>query len=168
MSRQRILASALGFSAAAFITLAVHEGYTDQAVIPIKGDVPTLGFGQTQGVKMGDTTTPIRALIRFKSEIDEYEGAIKRCANVPMQQAEYDLWVNMAYNIGPTRFCRDKQGNPSSIVKALNAGDYKGACDAILLYKYAGKNDCSVPNNKVCPGLWKRRLEAHATCLSLL
>lgn len=162
MKNLRIIAAALSLSAAGFITLAVHEGYTDQAIIPIKGDVPTLGFGQTQGVKMGDTTTPIRALIRFKSEIDEYEGAIKRCANVPMQQAEYDLWVNLTYNIGGSAFCK------SSMASRLREGDYKGACDAILLYKYAGGNDCSIPNNRVCPGLWKRRLEAHQTCLSLL
>jgi len=33
-------------------------------VIPVKGDVPTIGFGTTTGVKLGDTTTPPKALAR--------------------------------------------------------------------------------------------------------
>ena len=51
----RITVAALSLSAAAFIGLVVHEGYTDRAVIPVTGDVPTIGFGTTGGVKMGDT-----------------------------------------------------------------------------------------------------------------
>jgi lysozyme len=160
--KARIVAGGLALSAAGFIALVTQEGYTDKAIIPVKGDVPTVGFGQTKGVKLGDTTTPVRALIRFQDEIDDYEDAVRTCANVPMYQKEYDLYVDMTYNIGAGAFCK------STMAKRLNAGDYKGACDAILLYKYAGKNDCSVPNNKVCAGLWNRRLESHATCLSLL
>ena len=44
----RITVAALSLSAAAFIGLVVHEGYTDRAVIPTKGDVPTIGFGSTR------------------------------------------------------------------------------------------------------------------------
>jgi lysozyme len=157
--RTRIIAAGLTLSAAGFITLAVKEGYTDNAIIPVKGDVPTVGFGQTKGVKLGDTTTPVRALIRLQDEIDDYEDAVRTCANVPMYQKEYDLYVDMTYNIGAGAFCK------STMAKRLNAGDYKGACDAILLYKYANKHDCSIPNNKVCPGLWQRRLESHQKCL---
>lgn len=160
--KARMVAAGLTLSAAGFITLAVKEGYTNNAIIPVKGDVPTVGFGQTKGVKLGDTTTPVRALIRFQDEIDSYEDAVRTCANVPMYQKEYDLWVDMTYNIGPGAFCK------STMAKKLNAGDYKGACDAILLYKYANKNDCSTPNNKVCGGLWQRRLADHNKCLSLL
>ena len=156
--KARIAAGLLSLSAVGFISLAVHEGYTDNAIIPIKDDVPTLGFGQTKGVKMGDKTTPIKALIRFKSEINEYEGAIKRCANVPMTQVEYDNWVNMTYNIGAGAFCA------SSMARELKAGNYKSACDSILLYRFARGKDCSRPENR-CSGLWARRLESHKTCV---
>ena len=50
--------AALTLSAAALVGIVLHEGYTDRAVIPVKGDVPTIGFGTTSGVKIGDTTTP--------------------------------------------------------------------------------------------------------------
>lgn len=157
----RIAVTSLGLSAAGFIGLALHEGYTDNAIIPIKGDVPTLGFGQTKDVKMGDKTDPIRALVRFQAEINEYESAVKRCANVPMTQYEYDVYVGMTYNIGPGAFCK------SSMARYLNQGNYEQACKSILLYKKAGAiQDCSLPENaKLCGGLWKRRIEDTNKCL---
>ena len=61
---QRRTVAALTLSAAALVGIVLHEGYTDRAVIPVKGDVPTIGFGTTTGVKLGDTTTPPKALAR--------------------------------------------------------------------------------------------------------
>jgi len=166
LSKIRILASALSLSAAGLVGLAVHEGYSDKAIIPVKGDVATICFGETRGVKIGDTSDPVRCLMRLQAGLNEYESAVRRCAPVPMYQAEYDLWVNMAYNIGAKNFCYNAKGEPSAIVKQLTAGNYKGACDAILLYRYGpNKFDCSTPGNKVCSGVWKRRLESHAKCL---
>ena len=50
---QRYAVASLTLSAAAFVSLLVSEGYTDKAIIPVKGDVPTYGFGTTEGVKIG-------------------------------------------------------------------------------------------------------------------
>jgi lysozyme len=47
MRRSRTAVAALGLSAAALVGLVLHEGYSDRAIIPVKGDVPTLGFGST-------------------------------------------------------------------------------------------------------------------------
>lgn len=156
----RIAVAALSLSAAAFVGLVVSEGYTDIAVIPTKGDVPTVGFGTTTNVKMGDRTTPVRALQRAVSELDTvYEAAVKRCAPVPMHQAEYDVYVDMAYNIGPSAFCS------STMARKLREGDYTGACDQILVWKRAAGYDCSTPGNKRCWGLWDRRLGLHTKCV---
>ena len=159
VSRQ--LLATLAFSAAGLVGLAVHEGYTDRAIPdPVKGTaVPTIGFGSTQGVKMGDTTTPVAALQRKLSDVQAFEGALKRCVNVPLHQYEYDAYINLSYNIGSAAFCS------STIVKRLNASDYAGACNAILDWKYVGKVDCSASGNRVCPGLWKRRQQLHKQCL---
>lgn len=154
----RVLAAALTFSAAAFVGLLNREGYTDTAVIPVKGDVPTVGFGTTGGVKMGDKTTPVKAAIRALSDVQKFEGAVKQCVKVPLHQAEYDVYVDLAYNIGPGAFCG------STIVKRLNAGDYTGACDAILMWKRVAGFDCSTPGNKVCAGLWLDRQRSYAKC----
>lgn len=163
MRPKRSAVVGLAFSAAALIGLAVSEGYTDRAIIPTKGDVPTLGFGTTtrpdgSPVQMGDRTNPVEALQRKARDIQKFEGALKQCVTVPLHQAEFDVYVDHAYNIGTAAFCS------STIVRRLNAGDYAGACDGILMWRRVGQQDCSVPGNPVCWGLWKRRLAAHAKC----
>ena len=37
------------------------EGLRLKAYIPVKGDVPTIGWGHTKGVKMGDRITKAQA-----------------------------------------------------------------------------------------------------------
>lgn len=163
MKSVRLAIGALTLSASALIGIAVKEGYTDRAIIPTKGDVPTLGFGTTtrpdgSPVQMGDRTNPVEALQRKQRDLVKFEGAIKRCVHVPLHQAEYDVYVDMAYNIGTAGFCG------STIVKRLNIQDYAGACDAILMWRRVGQQDCSQPGNRICWGLWERRLELNAKC----
>ncbi len=150
----------LTLSAAAFVGILTREGYTEKAIIPTKGDVPTVGFGTTGGVKITDTTTPVKAVQRALLDASSFEGALKKCVTAPLSQAEYDIYVDMSYNIGPTAFCK------SSMVKNINAQKYYEACDAILLYKYAAKYDCSTPGNTRCYGVWIDRQRSHAQCVS--
>lgn len=130
----RIQVAALSLSAAALVGLVVHEGYSDTPIIPVKGDKPTIGFGTTEGVKPGDKTTPPQALVRALQDITKYEGALKQCVKVPLHQYEYDAYISLAYNIGPTAFCG------STLVRKLNAQDYAGACAEILRWdKFQGQ-----------------------------
>ena len=62
-------------------------------------------------------------------------------------------------------FCYAKRGGYSTLVTRLNALDYAGACDAILMWRRVGGVDCSTPGNKVCSGLWARRVRLHQQCL---
>lgn len=157
----RMHVAALTLSASAFVGILVREGYTDQAVIPVPGDVPTIGFGTTEGVKMGDRITPVKAAQRALSDASKYEGALKQCVKAPLHQAEYDVYVDLSYNIGPSAFCS------STIVKRLNSQDYRGACEAILMWKQFQGFDCSTPGNKLCYGLWKDRLRSHKQCMEV-
>ncbi|GAP37884.1 lysozyme [Piscinibacter sakaiensis] len=167
----RLVIAGLSLSAAGLVGIAVHEGYSERAYPdPVHGTkVPTIGFGSTAGVKMGDTTDPVSALQRKEREVRVFEGAIKACVTVPLYQAEYDAYVDLAYNIGPGRdgvadgFCWAKRGGPSNLVRRLNAGDYVGACNAILDWRYAGGQDCSV--SRSCRGLWLRRQQLQQRCL---
>jgi lysozyme len=130
----RVNLAALALSAAALVGIVTYEGYTDSAVIPVPGDVPTIGFGTTDGVKMGDRTTPVAALGRALKDIQTYEGAVKRCVRVPLYQHEYDAYISLSYNIGPTAFCN------STLVRKLNNLDYEGACKEVLRWdKFQGK-----------------------------
>ena len=112
IDRKKVAAIAL--SAAALVGIVAHEGYSDVAYIPVPGDVPTIGFGTTGNVKLGDKTNPIRALDRALTDINKFEGALKECVKVPLSQNEYDAYVSLSYNIGSTAFCN------SSLVKKLN------------------------------------------------
>lgn len=160
MSKVRIAIVALTLSAAGLVGVLNREGYSPVAYPdPVHGTrLPTIGFGSTEGVNMGDTITPVAALNRSLREMRVFERALKECIKVPLHQHEFDAYVELSHNIGAGAFCR------SSIVTRLNIGDYPGACEAILLFKRAGNQDCSAPGNRVCPGLWQDRLRLHAKC----
>lgn len=150
MIRPRTTVAALALSAAALVGIAQWEDYRGEAYTPVKGDVPTLGFGTTSGVKPGDKTTPTRALVRLLADANEYEQAVKRCAPVPMHQHEYDAFVSLTYNIGPTAFCK------STLAQRLLLLDYAGACEQILRWdKFRGKP---------LRGLTKRRQAEYRLC----
>lgn len=137
-------------SATALVAIIMHEGYSDVAYIPVKGDVPTIGFGTTGGVKAGDRITPTVALDRAMKDVQSFEGAMKQCVRVPLHQYEYDAYVSLAYNIGPTAFCN------STLVRKLNQQDYVGACTEILRWdKFKGKT---------LRGLTKRRIDEYNRC----
>ena len=159
----RTLVTALSLSAAAFVGLLAHEGYVGEAYPdPTHGwSVPTIGFGTTHGVRQGDRTDPVSAVQRAMRDVEQFEGAIRQCVHVPLSQIEYDVYVDMAYNIGAAGFCR------STMVRRLNAGNYTGACDAILMWRFSAGQDCSDPANRSCRGLWQRRLAAHQRCMSV-
>ena len=145
--------AAISLSATALVAIVLHEGYKDNAYIPLAGDIPTIGFGTTSGVKLGDRTTPEKALQMAMRDVQSYEGAVKSCVKVTLSQNEYDAFISLSYNIGTGAFCK------STLVKKLNAGDYEGACKQILLWDKF--------NGKPLAGLTKRRQEEYKKCLGL-
>jgi lysozyme len=151
--KARIVIGALTLSASALVGIAVHEGYRGEAYRPVPGDVPTIGFGTTAGVKPGDRIEPVQALVRKLQDVQRFEGALKQCVRVPLHQHEYDAFLSLAYNIGPGAFCG------STLVRRLNAGDYAGACAEILRWdRFRGEP---------LRGLTLRRQAENRQCLGL-
>lgn len=146
----RLAVGALAVSAAALVGIATHEGYRSEAYKDTVG-VPTLGFGETAGVKMGDKTTPERALVQLLESTEKHADAIRQCIHVPLYQHEFDAYVSLAYNIGTGAFCK------STLVKKLNQGDYTGACNEIRRWNKA--------DGKVLPGLVTRREAEYRMCM---
>ena len=144
--------AALVLSASTLVGLAVHEGYREAAYIPVAGDRPTLGFGDAQGVKLGDRTDPVRALIRLNAQAEVFQREMRACiGDVPLHPHEWDAYVSLTFNIGSGAFCK------STLVQKLRAGDYRAACDQILRWdRFQGKP---------LPGLTKRRAAEHAQCV---
>lgn len=147
---ERKALAGLALSASALVGILMHEGYSDKAYTPVKGDVPTIGFGTTGGVKMGDTIKPPQAVARALVDVQKFEGALKQCVKVPLHQYEYDAYVSLSYNIGSAAFCG------STLVKKLNAGDFDGACQQILRWDKF--------NGKPLAGLTKRRQAEYQQC----
>lgn len=124
----------LSLSAVALVGLLVTEHFVPSAMIPVPGDKLTIGFGTTEGVKLGDTITVSKALQRALSDVGKYEGAIKQCVKVPLTQNEFDAYTSLAYNIGASAFCK------STLVKLLNEYQYTEACHQIKRWdKFKGK-----------------------------
>lgn len=163
-SRQRIGVAALSLSAVAMVGLWQQEGWTERAIVPVKGDVPTVGPGLTKRsdgspVRMGDTIRPIEGATRSLAHIQQDEAGIKRCVTAPLHQAEYDLMVDFGYQYGVSALCK------SSIVRHANAGDYRASCEAYLLYRFVAGYDCSTPGNRRCAGVWTRSHKRHQRCM---
>lgn len=150
MIKPRSTIAALVLSASMLVGIALHEDYRGVAYIPVLGDVPTLGFGATKGVKLGDKTTPPRALANLLTDVSAHSEGIKKCIKVPLYQYEFDAYGSLAYNIGVGAFCK------SSLVAKLNAQDYAGGCTEILRWNKAG--------GRVLAGLTKRRQDEYKTC----
>lgn len=167
MALSRMHVAGLALSMAAFVGIVVSEGYTDRAIIPTKNDVPTLGHGSTvyedgTRVKMGDRITPTRAIVLASNHLSREEEVFR--ASLPgvlLHQGEYDLYMDWVYQFGTGAWRK------SSMRRHLLAGEYRKACDALLLYRFSGGFDCSTPGNKVCAGVWTRQLERHEKCMDL-
>ena len=147
----RVATASLVLAASTLVGIAVHEGYSSTPIVPIPGDVLTIGFGETKGVKASDRTTPTRALVTLLGSVGEYEAAVKRCAPVPMHSYEYAAYVSVTYNIGQGAFCS------STMAKKLKALDYAGACAEILRWDRA--------QARVVRGLTIRRQTEYQQCM---
>lgn len=176
----RILVTALAVSLAGFMAIVAEESYTSTAIIPVKGDPPTIGFGSTvyedgKAVKMGDKIEPVRALHVAAAHIGKDEKAFR--ASVPgvkLTQGEYDLYLDFAYQYGignwRTSTMRRKLQETVTAKPADLPGLYRASCDALLMWRKSGGYDCSTmvngQRNRVCWGVWERQQKRHAKCLA--
>lgn len=147
----RYAVAGLSLTAAGLVSLANFEGFSGEAYIPVPGDVPTIGFGSTSGVEMGDKISVPDALGRLMRDVGNAESAIGRCVKVPLSQGEFDAFASFAFNVGGNAFCS------STLVKKLNAGDYSGACAELKRWIY-------VDGRKI-EGLVKRRESEYRKCI---
>lgn len=159
MSKTRFAIGALALSASGLIGILGYEGYSDTAYIPVPGDKVTIGFGSTEGVKLGDTITPEKAIERAYRDITKTESAIHKCVHVPLSDGEYSSFVSLAYNIGTSAFCS------STLVKKLNARDYEGACKEILRWNKQKRVINGKSQYVEIKGLTLRRKKEYQMCM---
>jgi lysozyme len=157
---------ALFAGAVLIVSVAGYESYVQDAMIPIPGDVPTKGFGTTRNadgspVKLGDTTTPVRALGDLLRDVNHSSEGIKRCIKAPLFQHEFDAYSSLAYNVGVGAVCQ------SSIPAKLDAGEYGAACRTILDFNgqcVARDKAGKCVKKKIIQGLVNRREAEFKQC----
>lgn len=114
--------------------------------------IPTICFGETRGVKLGDqaTTDQCKAMLETRVELD-FLPPVKKCVPSNTPDRRLASYVSLAYNVGVETFCK------SSVARKAREGDVQGSCDAMLLYVRAG--------GITLPGLVKRREQERQLCL---
>ena len=110
-------------------------------------DVPTIAYGRTKDVKIGDICTQQQAEDWLEEELVEYEGYVNEAVKVELTQPQFDSLVSWTYNLGPSNL------NRSSMLRVLNASDYDNVPEQIMRWNKAG--------GRVLAGLVRRR-EAEA------
>lgn len=108
----------------------------------------TIGYGTTAGVKPGQSITKERAEELLRDDVKRFEDQVLRLVKVPLTQGQFDALVSFTYNLGAANL-----GN-STLLRLLNAGDYKGAAAQFDRWTKAG--------GKELPGLVKRRAAERA------
>ncbi len=108
----------------------------------------TIGYGTTAGVKPGQTITKERAEELLREDVKRFEDQVMRLVKVRLTQGQFDALVSFTYNLGAANL-----GN-STLLRLLNAGDYKGAAAQFDRWTKAG--------GKELPGLVKRRAAERA------
>lgn len=95
--------------------------------------IPTIAWGHTAGVRMGDTCTQTQADAWLKENITEAENVVKAAVNVPLNQGQFDALVSFVYNVGHGKagvksgLVVLKNGGTSTLLRLINAGDFDGA-----------------------------------------
>lgn len=114
-----------------------------EAYMPTPNDVPTIGYGHTLDVKMGDICTQSQADKWLMDDIEEAECCVRKHTTIPLMQGEFDALVSFVYNLGCSAF------RNSTLLKLLNNGDLNGACAQLARWDHQA--------GKVLAGLTRRR-----------
>lgn len=98
------------------------------------GGVWTIGVGHTsdkyQKVYAGLTITKVRAFELLDIDLAEAEGAVNDLVKVPLNANQYGALVSWTFNLGEGAL------KASTMLRKLNARDYKGAADEMLKWDH--------------------------------
>ena len=139
-------------AAAAIALVGAWEGLRTVAYRDVVG-VPTVCYGETRGVKMGDRYTKEECDAMLGDGLADFEQGIRKCLKDPdaIPDKTYVAFLSFSYNVGTGNFCG------STLVRKANAGDLRGACNELPKWVKAG--------GRRVQGLVNRRKEERRICL---
>lgn len=119
------------------------EGFGDK---PYKdmGGVPTIGYGHTQGVKLGDSIiTEQQAEQLLISDVGRFEGQIEDLLEVDVNENQFSALVCFVFNLGIGSLRR------STLLRCINKEDFSTAANKFLAWNRVG--------TRIVDGLTARR-----------
>lgn len=120
--------------------------------------LPTICFGSTKGVRMGDFRTVPECKALLTKEMSDVVSMVDSCRpGLPINV--FAAFSDAAYNIGPHIACDTTK---STAARLLAAGRYTEACNQLPRWNRARVVGVSVP----LPGLTKRREMERQVCLA--
>lgn len=154
MTTRSRLKTAGALMAAAIALVGSWEGlrtvaYPDR----LANGIPTVCFGETRGVSLGDAYTAEQCQVMLGQGLLDFEAGMRRCLTAPdsIPDKSYITFLSLSYNIGTRAFCG------STVARRANSGDIRGACNAIPMWNRA--------SGKVVTGLVNRRADEQRICL---
>lgn len=160
--RSGVVGAVVGGSMATVIAISLpmvqqHEGLRTDAYLDPVG-IPTICFGETLGVKMGDSATPEECQEMLIPRMEGFLREMRACTQWPenisggqMPAKTEAAFLSFTYNLGSSVYCRNIAG------KRINRGNVLEACEALSLYNRAG--------NRIFRGLVIRRAEERELCV---
>ncbi|WP_035877135.1 lysozyme [Cupriavidus sp. amp6] len=107
--------------------------------------IPTIGWGHTgPDVRLGMTITRDRADELLLADLAEHECIVLSAVTVQLTQGQFDALVSFCFNVGPGRKGKKDglvtlaNGNPSTLLRRVNAGDFDGAKSQFSLWNRSG------------------------------
>lgn len=125
------IGAAVGSVATGFI--GTHEGEKLRAYKDVVG-VPTVCYGETQDVKMGDEHTEAECLDMLKHHVDYFLHVVDSHVHRRLPDEMRVALTSFVYNVGTSRF------DHSMLMRYLQAGEYRKACDELPRWNKAGRN----------------------------
>lgn len=95
--------------------------------------IPTIGYGHTKGVKLGDTCTKEQAEEWLENDFFMAKNDVRAVVKVPLRENQLDALASFVFNLGVRKLIQ------STLLKKLNAGDYSGAAAEFDKWVFAGK-----------------------------
>lgn len=110
--------------------------------------IPTIGWGHTKGVSLGDVCTPEQAEAWIQGDYDLARRIVLRHVESKLTENQIQALTSWVFNLGEGNF------TVSTLLKKLNNNDIEGASKEILKWNKGRVNGSLV----VLPGLDRRRI----------
>lgn len=146
----------LGMAGASAITIAGVvlpdlEGVRYEPYYDVAG-VLTVCYGHTgRDIIPGKKYTEAECRALLEKDLIPFDHSVNRSVKVPASEYQKAALITFSYNVGVTAF------EHSSVLRNLNSGNYRAACDGLRQWIYAG--------GRKWKGLMNRREVERELCL---